>query len=109
MRKPNKTSRAQYSLITNRAYGLYVGFIVAQKPQPDGSLHVRVRDCRHVARWFGKTGGITSLVVHGLCGPRAAESRIGAAVPGISTLTGVVNIYPLTPEARATIETAVQS
>jgi hypothetical protein len=68
---------------------------------------VEAREVRHVAQWFGKTGGITSLAVHGLCGPKAGESRIGAPASR-ATLTGVVNVIECTTEARATFEAAKQ-
>lgn len=97
----------RYAIIANRSYGLYAGVVESTKAQPDGTLLVEVRDCRHIARWFGKTGGITSLAVHGLCGAKASESRIGA--PSRATLTGIVNIFDCSPEARASIEAAVQS
>ena len=107
MAAKKKTTKT-YAIIANRSYGLYAGLVEKQTPQPDGTLHVDVRECRHVARWYGKTGGITSLAAHGLCGPNASQSRIGAPVPGVSTLTGIVNVFPMTAEARATVEAATQ-
>ena len=98
--------KAQYAIITNERYGIYAGLVESFDPVNRVAM---VAQCRHVARWFGKTGGITSLAVHGLCGPRVADSRIGAPVFGSSTLTGVVNIFPCSAEARASIEAATQS
>jgi hypothetical protein len=98
-----------YAIVANRSHGLYVGVVVEATPQPDGTLHVKVRECRHVAHWRGRTGGITSLAAFGVCGPDADMSRIGAPAPGLSLLTGVVNVFPCSPEARATFEAAKQS
>jgi hypothetical protein len=97
---PKKTTK-RYAILANKSYGLYVGVI--EKYDPVTGV-AEVSDCRHVARWFGKTGGITSLAAHGLCGPRAGESRIGA--PTRATLTGIVNVFDCTSEARATFEAA---
>lgn len=93
-----------YAILANKSYGLYAGIVEEFDPLTGVAV---VRDCRHVARWFGKTGGITSLAAHGLCGPRAAESRIGA--PAAATLTGIVNVFACSPAARASFEAAVQS
>lgn len=101
MEKQNK--KEVYAIITNKNYGLYAGIVESFDAVNGVAI---VRECRHVARWYGKTGGITSLAAHGLCGPRAAESRIGA--PTNATLTGVVNVFECTPVARSTFEAAVQ-
>lgn len=108
-KKKQTKTEAKYCIIANRSYGLYAGVVVADEPQSDGTRMVTVRECRHVAHWRGKTGGITSLAVYGLCGPEAGQSRIGAPVPGESKLSGVVNTFECTAEARATIEAAKQS
>lgn len=100
-----KQTSAQYSLLATTAYGLFVGYVEAYNPL---TKIARVRDCRNVRYWYGRTGGVTSLAVFGLCGPRAAESRIGAAVPGVSTLTEIQNVYPCTDVARASFEASVQ-
>ena len=97
----------RYAILANSSYGLYAGIVGKITPTADGKLTVEVRDCRHVARWYGKTGGITSLAAHGLCGKQAQESRIGA--PTTATLTSIVNIFDCSDEARQTIESAVQS
>ncbi len=101
-----KTEAKQFSIIANKSYGLYAGIVESFDAVTGVAL---VRDCRHVPRWFGKTGGITSLAAHGLCGPKADQSRIGAPAPGISTLGGIVNVFPCSVEARASIEGAKQS
>ena len=103
---PKRSSNPVYSIIANQSYGLYAGPVQSYDPATKVAL---VTECRHVSRWFGKTGGITSLAAHGLCGPQADDSRIGAPAPGVSTLSGVVNIFPCSAEARASIEAAKQS
>jgi hypothetical protein len=104
--KKSSTKKDVMSIIANTGYGLFAGIVEKSTPQPDGTLTVEVRECRHVARWYGKTGGITSLAAHGLCGPSAAQSRIGAPVK--ATLTGIRNVFECSPEARASIEAAKQ-
>lgn len=96
---------AQYSLLATTSYGLFVGFVESYDPL---TKVAHVAECRNVRYWYGRTGGITSLAVYGLCGTRAAESRIGAAVRGVSTLTEIQNVYPCSDEARATFESSVQ-
>lgn len=98
-----KSVKKRYAIIANKSYGLYAGFIRSFDPVTSVA---EVSECRHVARWYGKTGGITSLAVFGLCGPKANESRIGA--PTSATITGVVNIFDCSDVARSTIESAVQ-
>ena len=93
----------RYAIIANKSYGLYAGIVESFDVKTGVA---EVRDCRHVAQWYGKTGGVTSLAAHGLCGPKAAESRIGAPVR--ATLTGIVNVFDCSPEARATLEAAAQ-
>lgn len=101
-----KQAKAErYAIIANEKFGLYVGIVDSF----DVRTHtVEAREVRHVARWYGKTGGITSLAVYGLCGPNAQDSRIGAPAAR-ATLTGIVNVIDCTPEARATFEAAKQS
>lgn len=104
-KKKSKTSNGKrYAIIANKSYGLYCG-VVESFDAINGVAEVR--ECRHVAQWYGRTGGITSLAAYGLCGARASESRIGA--PCRATLTGVVNVFDCTPEARASLEAAKQS
>jgi hypothetical protein len=93
-----------YAILANDRYGLYAGYVESF----DAATRVAVvRDCRHVARWYGKTGGITSLAAHGLCGPNVSQSRIGA--PTHATLTGIVNVFECSADAKSSIESAVQS
>lgn len=99
-----KRKTERYAILANKSYGLYAGVVESFDAETGVA---EVRDCRHVARWFGRTGGITSLAAHGLCGPRASESRIGAPVR--ATLSGIVNVFDCSAATRASIEAAVQS
>lgn len=96
--KKTKT-KTRWVLCGNSSYGLYIGRTDATDAAIVASKSVRLANCRHVARWYGKTGGITSLAQHGPCGPSVGDSRIGA--PCSALLTGVVNVYDLSPEAVA--------
>ena len=103
-----KPRKARHVLLANKSYGLYVGEVADDgELGADGCRSIRVTNCRHVAHWRGKTGGITSLAAHGPCGPQKNLSRIGAPVPGASLLGGIVNIYDLTPEAVAAFASIV--
>ncbi len=97
-----KKKPERYAIIANKSYGLYAGIVESFDVKTGVA---EVRECRHVARWYGKTGGITSLAVHGLCGPNASQSRIGS--PTKATLTGIVNIFDCSPIARASLESVV--
>ena len=66
-----KTKNERYAILANKSYGLYAG--VVEKFDPVTGV-AEVKDCRHVARWFGKTGGITSLAAHGICGFHALSA-----------------------------------
>jgi hypothetical protein len=88
---------SRWVLIGNKSYGLYIGKTNATDAEIIASGTVRLEGCRHVAQWYGKTGGITSLAAHGPCGSREGESRVGA--PCNALLSGVVNVFDLSPEA----------
>lgn len=103
-KKASKKPVKPFAIIANKSYGLYAGIVESFDAINGVAV---VSQCRHVAQWYGKTGGITSLAAHGLCGPRAGESRIGAPVTR-ATLTGIINIFECSEEARATIESAMQ-
>lgn len=87
-------------IVGNERYGLYYGETEATDAQIASTRSVRLDKCRHIAQWYGKTGGITSLAAHGPCGPRAQQSRIGAPAPS-SFLTGIVNVFDCSAEAVA--------
>ena len=100
-----KAAKAEvYAVIANEKYGLYVGIV---DEHDTVTRAVKAREVRHVVRYYSKAGGITALAVHGLCGPSASQSVIGAPAPS-ATLTGIVNVVACTPEARATFEAAQQ-
>ena len=94
------------AILANKSYGLYFGEVVSFDAVSGVAV---VRECRHVCHWRGRTGGITSLAAYGLCGPDRDKSRIGAPAPGDSTVTGIVNVFPCSADAAASIESAVQS
>lgn len=96
-------SKERYVIVGNQSYGLYCGFVSATDEEIIETKSVRMRECRHVCRWYGKTGGITSLAASGPCGPNASQSRIGAPAPS-ALLTGVVNVLDCTPEAKARLD-----
>ena len=100
--KTNKSSKLKKCILANKKYGLFYGEVESFDPV---TRVARVLNCRHVCRWFGKGGGITSLAAYGLCGSRANESRIGAAA-GDCTLTGIVNVFECSAKAIKTIEDA---
>jgi hypothetical protein len=99
-----KEAKKRLAILANKSYGLYYGEVLSYDAK-EGIAEVA--NCRHVCRWYGKTGGITSLAAHGLCGPSAKDSRIGA--PARATLTGIVNVFDVTAEAAATFDAAVAS
>jgi hypothetical protein len=105
MAAKTKRTTGYNAIIGNKSYGLYYGRVVSYDPTTEVAV---VEQCRHVCRWYGKAGGITSLAAHGLCGPQAKESRIGAPCQR-STLAGVVAVHETTYEADATFAAAVVS
>jgi hypothetical protein len=105
-KKTTKRAPLTYAILANDRYGLYAGLVQSYDPVTRVAV---VAACRHVARWHGKTGGITSLAAHGLCGPNGPQSRIGAPTSEPSTLTGIINVFPCSAAARTSIEGATQS
>jgi len=98
MTKSKSKSKSRAVLVGNQSYGLYIGYTSATDAEIIAAKAVRLDQCRHVCRWYGKTGGITSLAAFGPCGPQMLESRVGA--PCTSALvSGVVNVLDLSPEA----------
>ncbi len=95
--------KKRYAIIANKSYGLYAGVVDSFDVKTGVA---QVSECRHIAQWYGRVGGITSLAAFGLCGEKASSSRIGAAVN--ATLTGVVNVFDCSAESRASIEAAGQ-
>jgi hypothetical protein len=105
--KKNGTTKnsKRWVLVGNKSYGLYIGQTNAKDADIIKGASVRLDNCRHVAQWYGKTGGITSLAAHGPCGPKKGESYIGA--PCSALLTGIVNVFELSPEAVAAFASIV--
>lgn len=103
-KKSSKNSvKERHVLVGNASYGLYIGLTSDTDAQIGQSGCVTLRDARHVARWYGKTGGITSLAAHGPCGPKAQESRVGAPAPEMLARQ-VVNVFTLSSEAIAAFD-----
>jgi hypothetical protein len=97
MAKKKEAKKPMIAVVGLEGYGLYYGQIVSFDAK---ERVVVIRNCRHVHRWYGGTGGITSLAAWGPCGERAQQSRIGAPDPS-STLTRVAAIHECSPEAVA--------
>lgn len=91
-------------IVCNDNYGIYYGDVISFNSR---TRVATVKNCRHVARWYGMTGGITSLATHGLCGPRASESRVGAPTDSPAILTGIVNLFPVSKNAALTFDASI--
>lgn len=87
-----------FAIVTNAARGIYCGWVEYYDPIANVAI---IRDCRHVFRWFGRPGGITSLARYGICGAQANDSKIGA--PCLATIGNVANIFECSPEARESL------
>lgn len=96
----------RYVIVGNERYGLYCGWTSATDAEVVATKSIRLDKCRHICRWYGKTGGITSLAAYGPCGPSMMESRIGAEAPS-QLLQGVVNVIDCTDAAIAAFERIV--
>lgn len=101
-------SKKRFVIVGNEKYGLFYGETDASDADVIATKSVRLDRCRHVAQWYGKNGGITSLAAHGPCGPRASESRIGAPAPS-QLVGGVVNVIDCSDEAVAAFARIVAS
>ncbi len=95
-----KKNGKRFVIVGNEKYGLYFGETSATDAEVAKTHSLRLDSCRHICRWYGKTGGITSLAAFGPCGSQAGESRIGAPAPS-QLLTGVVNVIDCSDEAVA--------
>lgn len=96
--------KSNICILCNDMYGIYYGDVIKYNPVTQVAT---VAKCRHVAAWFGKTGGITSLATHGLCGDKASESLIGSPTERPATLTKIVNIFPVSKEAKQTFDKSI--
>lgn len=108
MAKTKNGKSKRFVIVGNQSYGLYYGETSATDAEVAASKTIRLDGCRHICRWFGKTGGITSLAAHGPCGPRVDESRIGAPAPS-QLVGGVVNVIDCSEEAVAAFARIVAS
>lgn len=81
-------------IVTNTGYGLYYGEIEGTVAETDKQIAatkaVRVYNCRHISRWYGGTGGVTSLAAWG---PKPHDdNRIGEPCDG-ALITSVMNVF----------------
>lgn len=93
-----KKTKKRFVIVGNEKYGLYFGETSAADEDVAKTHSIRLDNCRHICRWYGKTGGITSLAAFGPCGPQVRQSRIGAPAES-QLLTGVVNVIDCSEEA----------
>jgi hypothetical protein len=93
-----KASKKNYVIVGNGNYGLYYGHIKTTDEKAIKDKAVRIFDCRHVARWYGKGGGISSLAAFGPCGPSVGQCRIGHPCPS-SLVMDVKAIHGCSDEA----------
>ena len=109
-----KERKTRYVVVGNGNWGLWCGDLEATDAEIAATrtvsgAAVTLKNCRHVRRWYGKTGGITSFAAFGPCGSRKMESRIGAPIPS-SLILDVKAVHECTPEAvRAIAEITAQS
>jgi hypothetical protein len=94
----NVKTKKNHVIVGNGNYGLYFGYIKCSDAQAIKDKAVRIYECRHIARWYGKTGGISSLAAFGPCGPSVANSRIGFSCPS-SLVMDVKAIHGCSDEA----------
>lgn len=98
MKKNSKSKKKNWVIVGNGEWGLYYGHIKCSDAQALKARAVRLYECRHVAEWYGKTGGISSLAAFGPCGPSKESSLIGAPCPS-SLILDVRAIHACTDEA----------
>jgi hypothetical protein len=90
-------------IVGNGPYGLWYGRITATDAAIAKSHSVRLYDARNIRYWYGRNGGITSLAAHGICGPRAADSKIGAPIAS-TLLLDVKAVHECSPGAVASFD-----
>jgi len=100
MKAKAQKSKGRTVIVGTNSGGLWYG----QVRQRDADILrvgiATIYGARHVRYWYGRTGGISSLAAYGPCGPRAAESRIGAPDPATS-LSCVAAVHTCSDEAIA--------
>jgi hypothetical protein len=97
MSKAKKIAK-RWVIVGNGSYGLWFGHIKSTDAEVVKNKSVRLYEARNIRYWHGKTGGVTSLAAFGLCGPRMAESRIGATIAS-TLLLDVAAIHECSAEA----------
>jgi len=91
----------RWAIVGNGPWGIWFGEVRATDAQIARTHSIRLYRARNIRYWYGRTGGITSLARFGLCGPRAAESRVGAEIAS-TLLLDVKAVHECHPEAVAT-------
>lgn len=89
-------------VIGTDGYGLVYGRIRATDAEIVASKSCTVYRCRHIARWYGGLGGITSLVATG----PTTGSRIGAECPS-ALVTSIRNVFFCSDVAIAAFDAMV--
>lgn len=97
----NRKTKGRWVIVGNGPRGLWFGRATAPDREIIEQKAVRLYDARNIRYWYGRRGGITSLAAYGICGPRAAESRIGAPIAS-TLLLDVKAVHDCLPEAVAT-------
>jgi len=105
---PKKLQKIRWCIVGNGPWGLWFGEVRAKDADVIKSKAVRLYRARNIRYWYGKSGGITSLAAHGLCGPRAGESRIGTEIES-TLLMDVKAIHECSQEAANTFLAAKQN
>ncbi len=101
-----KKNEGRWVIVGNGPWGLWFGQVTASDAQIVKEKAVRLFRARNIRYWYGKTGGITSLAAFGICGPRAADSRIGAEISS-TLLLDVKAVHDCSSEAVATFAAIV--
>jgi hypothetical protein len=96
IRKAN--AKKKWVIVGNGDWGLYFGYIKCTDAEALKKRSVRLYECRQIAEWHGKNGGITSLAAFGPCGPDVSSNLIGAPCPS-SLILDVRGIHYCTDEA----------
>jgi hypothetical protein len=99
-KKATRTSRVNWCIVGNGPYGLWFGVVRATDAEVAKTHALRLYQARNIRYWYGRKGGITSLAAYGPCGPRVAESKIGAPVES-ALLLDVKSVIVCSPEAVA--------
>ncbi|MFH1186160.1 MAG: hypothetical protein V1755_14145 [Chloroflexota bacterium] len=91
----------RWVIVGNGPWGLWFGRVIASDEEIVATKSARLYDARNIRYWYGRNGGITSLAAHGLCGPKAAQSKIGAPIKS-TLLLDVKAVHDCSAECVAT-------